>query len=89
MASLTPLGRLDWLRLQHISNAADTQIDSLIEQYNCFLETKRDEDKLLSEFSVEETAHKHMEQASKFGTEMFGAITEIGNRSALHQIVVV
>lgn len=89
MASLTPLARLAWLRTEDISQAVNARLDCLIEKYNFFLETKRDEAKLLNEFSNSEIAHKHMHQASQFGEEMFGAITDIGKRSALHQIIVV
>jgi hypothetical protein len=89
MASLTPLARLDWLVAENISPDANARLECLIGKYDRFLETKRDETKLLSEFSISDTAHKHMEKANEFGAEMFDAITEIGQRSALHQIIVV
>jgi uncharacterized protein YktA (UPF0223 family) len=89
MASLTPVGRLEWLYAVDEFKSAHTYIDDILNRYNTFLESKSDEDRLKSEFENKETAKKYMSEANVFGQIMFDAINEIGQKSVLHRLLVV
>jgi hypothetical protein len=90
MTKLTPTERLEWLRGQPDLKDAKSTIETLLNQYERFLEvTNTKEDDLISQFLDKDTSGRYMEAAHEFGDSMFQALTVIGNNSAFHRLLVV
>jgi len=90
MIALTPTERLEWLLEHKQFIEAQSGIQSLLDQYNRFLQTtNREEDALLLEFQKKEWSKERMSEASDFGDKVFAVLNEIGQKNSFHRLLVV
>lgn len=89
MVSLRPIDRLRRLESDPALNASKPRLQNVINMYNEYLESKRDEGLLFSAFSDSARAHAYIESGNRFCEAMFRALNEIGTDSRLHQILLI
>ena len=89
MVTLTPTARLEWLLGRSEFVDAHQSLRDLLDQYEQFLSTKSDREKLHAAFSDGPSAHELMAKAYAFGDTMFIAVSKIGKESKLHRLLVV
>jgi hypothetical protein len=90
MISLSPTERLEWVLAQpHLTNA-HRRVQSLLAQYETFLETTNlSEAGLINKFMDKATSADYMSAAYKFGDLMFEVLGAIGNENRFHRLLVV
>jgi predicted nucleotidyltransferase len=90
MTEMSPTARLEWLIQQPDMKEAHGTIRKLLEHYEDFLEaTDHPEQELIALFLDADKSKEHMASASTLGNLTFEAIEIIGQRSALHRILIV
>lgn len=90
MTQLTPTQRLEWLLAQKDLAEAHKALDTLLKQYEAFLETTNiPEKELIKKFLDKDISRKYMTSANTFGQSVFEALTFIGKGSRLHRLLVV
>jgi hypothetical protein len=90
MIRMTPTERLEWLlRQAHLASVHD-KIARLLERYECFLAvTNIDEKELVARFRDKKASDEYMGEAYDFGDLVFEILTDIGNGSRFHRLLVV
>jgi hypothetical protein len=90
MIELTPTQRLEWLRDQPSISHSYGTLDTLLVQYERFLETTNiAEDELIRSFMDKDVSREYMDASGKFGDLVFDALDGIGKRTRFHRFVVV
>jgi len=90
MIRLTPTKRLEWLRGQTTAVDAQGKIDSLLEQYERFLEVTNAEEKTLVDMFMDKNQSRiYLDEAYKFGDLVYDVLTAIGKESRFHRLLVV
>ena len=90
MIAITPTKRLEWLLTQRHLAEAHSAIQTLLDQYEIFLETTNFAEKeLLEKFSDSSRARTYMSDASKFGDLVFEVLRSIGADNPFHRLLVV
>jgi hypothetical protein len=90
MIELTPTQRLEWLRDQPSISHSYSILDTLLAQYERFLETTNiAEDELIRSFMDKDVSREYMEASGEFGDLVFEALDAIGKRTRFHRFVVV
>lgn len=87
MTELTPTERLEWVLDQYKSSEVGKQTEALLRQYERFLRiTNADEEALIRSFMQ---GRLRMDDAYKFGDQVFNLLNTIGNSNKLHRLLVV
>jgi predicted nucleotidyltransferase len=90
MIRISPTERLEWLLRQDDLSSAHGAVESLMNQYDLFLQTtSAPEEELLKGFSDKSISRSRLESASKFGDTLSSALSAIGNQSRFHRLLIV
>jgi predicted nucleotidyltransferase len=90
MTRLSPTGRLEWVIEQPQTGEAHSTIRKLLVHYEEFLAaTNHPEKELIASFLNPERSKEHMRSANTLGDLTFEALEILGQRSALHRLLVV
>ncbi len=90
MTKLTPTERLEWLSRQPELAHAHSTINTLLSQYEQFLETtKAEETELVARFKDKQTSQSYMSAAYEFGDQVFRALNSIGGGNRFHRLLIV
>lgn len=90
MIALSPTGRIRWLLEQDDLKEAHPSIQTLLTQYEIFLDsTNAPEQELISRFMDKDTGKKLMQNANMLGDHVFEALNKIGSGDPFHRLIVV
>jgi predicted nucleotidyltransferase len=90
MISITPTGRLEWLLQQSHCMKAHESIQSLITQYEAFLEkTDAPEKELVELFKDKQRRKEHFGSKYEFGNSVSEVLSVIGHQSLFYRLLVV
>lgn len=90
MIERTPTERLGWLRNQAYLSDTHHVLDSLLDQYEQFLEsTNATEEELIERFLDGSKSKEYLEAAGTFGDLIRDALDGIGKRGRFHRLIMV
>lgn len=90
MISLTPVGRLEWLKQRSDLEHARSLSEDLLEHYERFLvATNRPQEELIEAFMKKDSMKQYMNSAFRFGDLIYELLMKIGTDSKFHRLLVV